>query len=227
MLERRSALEADLADLRDHDARAATIDGSLRDVDARLSLCEAALDADRRAAAARLGDAVRGQLTPLALPHARFDVAVAGPAGEKVRFLFSGTAAFEPAPLADAASGGELSRVLLALTLASDAGAPTMVFDEVDAGVGGATARALAACLAEVATHRQVVVVTHLATVAAVADHHFVVERSATPGGAASIRGLTGQDRVAEIARMLAGDPADPVALTHAEALLAGDHAAT
>jgi DNA repair protein RecN (Recombination protein N) len=159
------------------------------------------------------------------LPHARFEVLVQGDAGEDVGFLFAGSGAFEPAPLADAASGGELSRVMLALTLATRAEVPCVVFDEVDAGVGGKTARSLAACLAELARDHQVIVVTHLATIAAAATHHLVVTRSATADGPAELRAVAGEDRIAEIARMLAGDAADPVALAHASALLDGQSA--
>ncbi|HEV3328260.1 MAG TPA: hypothetical protein VGZ33_02590, partial [Acidimicrobiales bacterium] len=112
-----------------------------------------------------------------------------------------------------------------ALTLATRAEVPCVVFDEVDAGVGGKTARSLATCLAELARDHQVIVVTHLATIAAVAANHLVVTRSAAADGPANLRTVTGQDRVAEIARMLAGDPADPVALAHASALLAGESA--
>jgi len=225
VLARRAVLGAELDALRGAAEAAERLDADLIAVEASLAKAEADLAAARATAATALAAAVRAHLGPLALPHARFEVVVAGPAGERVGFLFAGTAAFEPAPLAEAASGGELSRVMLALTLASDAGAATMVFDEVDAGIGGATARALASCLSEAARHRQVIVVTHLATVAAVAARHLVVTRGDGPEAPASLREVVGADRVAEIARMLAGDPRDPTALAHAEALLAGDHA--
>jgi DNA repair protein RecN (Recombination protein N) len=140
-------------------------------------------------------------------------------------FLGAGRGASAPAPLADVASGGELSRVMLALTLASPSRASCLVFDEVDAGVGGTTARTLAQCLAELATDHQVIVVTHLASVAAAAMHQIVVTRSDARGEPASIRQLDGEDRVPEIARMLAGDSTDPVAIAHASGLLAGDSA--
>jgi len=226
VLDARRALGAELEALEEAAAASATLAADLTELESRLSAEEARLSDERRAAAERLGDRVRERLAPLALPHARFEVVASGPAGERVTFLFSGSAAFEPAPLAEAASGGELSRVMLALTLASGAGASTMVFDEVDAGIGGATARALAACLAEVARHRQVIVVTHLATVAAVAVRHLVVAKPPDPAAPATLRHVEGPERVAEIARMLSGDVTDPAALAHAEALLAGDHAA-
>jgi len=227
VLARRDELAVELEGLRADDERSVALDGQLAAVEAALEEAESEVNARRHVAAASLSDGVRARLGPLALAHARFEVLVEGPAGERVSFRFAGSEAFEPAPLAEAASGGELSRVMLALTLASNAGAETMVFDEVDAGVGGVTARSLAACLAEVATSRQVVVVTHLATVAAAAAHHIVVTKPEAPGDPATVQAVSGAARVAEVARMLAGDPTDPVAITHAEALLAGDPAAS
>ena len=114
---------------------------------------------------------------------------------------------------------------MLALTLATRGEVPCVVFDEVDAGVGGKTARSLATCLAELAADHQVLVVTHLATIAAAATSHLVVSRSASADGPAEVRAVSGEERVAEIARMLAGDATDPVALAHATALLAGESA--
>jgi DNA repair protein RecN (Recombination protein N) len=221
---RRDALGQELVALRDDEARSREVDGELADVTAALAVAAEHVLAARRAAASAVADGVRGRLAELALPQARFEVAVEGPAGEQVQFRFAGSSSFAPGPLVEAASGGELSRVMLALTLATRASAPCVVFDEVDAGVGGATARSLAACLAELARTRQVLVVTHLATVAAVAAHHLVVTRSGD-GRAAQVDAVAGRVRVCEVARMLAGDPRDPVAIAHAEALLEGDPA--
>jgi DNA repair protein RecN (Recombination protein N) len=225
VLRRRVVLGEELERLRDDEVRSKDLDEDLARLEAALGHAELRVRAEREQAARVLAEAVQHRLAPLALPHARFEVLVQGDAGEDVGFLFAGSGAFEPAPLADAASGGELSRVMLALTLATRAEVPCVVFDEVDAGVGGKTARSLATCLAELAQDHQVIVVTHLATIAAVAANHLVVTRSATPDGPADLRTVTGQDRVAEIARMLAGDPADPVALAHAAALIAGESA--
>jgi DNA repair protein RecN (Recombination protein N) len=223
VLSERVALGAELERLEDDDVRSRELDDELGVLEAKLADAEAELLARRTVAAGGLAAGVQARLASLAMPQARFDVAVAGSAGEQVAFLFAGSDAFEPAPLADAASGGELSRVMLALTLASRSGASTMVFDEVDAGVGGATALSLASCLAEVARHRQVLVVTHLATVAAAATHHVVVTRGVTADDPTSVEVVDGDARVREIARMLAGDPDDAVALAHATALLTGD----
>jgi DNA repair protein RecN (Recombination protein N) len=222
VLARRAALASDVERLEAADATLRELDGAIDASAQRVGVEEARLLGQRTAGAAVLGEAVTAQLERLALARATFTVAVGGAAGEDVTFLFSGSASFAPAPLADAASGGELSRVMLALTLCARSGAPTIVFDEVDAGVGGATARVLAACLADVAQERQVLVVTHLASIAAVAAHHFVV----TPGDGTiptTLLAVSGDERTREIARMLAGDASDPVALDHARALLAGD----
>lgn len=220
VLARRDQLAADLERLEADEARATQVGGELDRTEHDLEVAEGALRRQRTDAAAALAAAVAGRLGPLALPHAAFDVRVEGAAGELVTFLFSGTGAFEPAPLADAASGGELARVMLALTLATRAVASCVVFDEVDAGVGGETARSLAACLDETAHRAQVIVVTHLASVAAVATHHVVVERGTRAGDPARVGAVRDAARVAEVARMLAGNASDPTATAHAAALL-------
>lgn len=225
VLDRRVALDTEIERLRTDEATAVELEGGLTALETRLSTEEAALRDARQRTATTLAARVQDRLGTLALGHARFEVTVEGSAGEQVQFLFAGSGAFEPAPLADVASGGELSRVMLALTLASPTKASCLVFDEVDAGVGGATARTLAQCLAELATEHQVIVVTHLATVAAAAAHQVVVTRSDALGDPALVRLLNGEERIEEIARMLAGDPHDPVAIAHASGLLAGDSA--
>jgi DNA repair protein RecN (Recombination protein N) len=129
-----------------------------------------------------------------------------------------------PRPLAKIASGGELSRVMLALKTLQGTleGQMTLVFDEVDAGIGGATARAVAERIRALAADHQVIVVTHLAQIAAIADRHYVVEKIAEGAEAVTvIREVGGEERVAEIARMLAGS-VDEVALGHARQLLEG-----
>jgi DNA repair protein RecN (Recombination protein N) len=132
--------------------------------------------------------------------------------------------ASEPArPLAKIASGGEVSRVMLALKSALGAAddTPILVFDEVDAGIGGATATAVGRRLALIARDHQVLVVTHLAQVAAFADHHVVVTRSAHDGRATTtVSTVEGEDRVTEIARMLSGTDSD-ASTEHARQLLA------
>jgi DNA repair protein RecN (Recombination protein N) len=132
-----------------------------------------------------------------------------------------------PRPLAKIASGGELSRVMLALKTLQTMpdGQVTLVFDEVDAGIGGAAATAVAERIRLLASTQQVIVVTHLAQIAAVADRQFVVEKSLVEGSAVTvIREVSGDERVAEVARMLAGGT-DEVALSHACQLLGGESA--
>jgi DNA repair protein RecN (Recombination protein N) len=225
VLARRASLDDEVARLRADETTAAELEARLSALATTLEVEERALLEARARTGEQLTSSIQDRLGSLALAHARFEVRVEGPAGEQVQFLFAGSGAFEPAPLADVASGGELSRVMLALTLASPTRAACLVFDEVDAGVGGATARTLAGCLAELATDHQVIVVTHLASVAAAAAHQVVVARSDVSGGPAMILRLDGDARIEEIARMLAGDPTDPVAIAHASGLLAGDSA--
>ena len=139
-------------------------------------------------------------------------------------FLYRSGAGLTPRPLKRIASGGELSRVMLAakVVLGQADGADTLVFDEVDAGVGGATARALAAVLADLAQTHQVIVVTHLAQVAVQGSAHYVVRKHEVPDGGApetELSQISGEDRVSEIARMLSGDATD-VSLEHARQLL-------
>ena len=188
----------------------------------------------RRAAAEALADRVRGELADLAMPHARLTFSVTpadelGPTGaDRIELLFTANPGSEPRPLGKVASGGELSRVRLALevvlagTEVRDGHGPaTLVFDEVDAGVGGRVAVAIGRRLATLAKTNQVVVVTHLAQVAAFADRHWMVVKSddgqVTTSG---VREVTSTDRATELARMMAGLETTDSALAHAGELL-------
>ncbi len=215
-------------------ARAAEIDGLLErasGLDTELAAARAAvagagddLAAARRGAGKRLGDAAVGHMRELGLrdPVVRVDVAPAepGPHGaDRVELAFASDAGLTPGPAAKTASGGELSRLVLALRLASGAGeAPVVAFDEVDAGVGGATALALGRKLARLAEGRQILCVTHLPQVAAFAATHYAVDRD---GNEATVRLVDGADRVAELSRMLSGLPESERGREHAEELLA------
>lgn len=182
----------------------------------------------RTSAADGFAAAVATELGALAMPHARLTFAVTpgdlGPYGaDVVDLLFSANPGSEPRSLGKVASGGELSRVRLALevVLAADRPGGTLVFDEVDAGVGGRVAVEIGRRLAELARHSQVVVVTHLAQVAAFADRHFVVVKAddgqVTTSGVAQ---LPEQERTAELARMMAGLETTDSALAHAGELV-------
>lgn len=176
----------------------------------------AALSAARRDAAKRLERAVGRELPPLRLEKARFVVAVDtlpesgwGPGGaDAVHFLIAANPGQEPGPLARVASGGELSRLMLALkvVLARASPAPCLIFDEVDSGIGGATAAAVGERLARVAQRLQVLVVTHSPQVAARGTAHLRVVKQSVRGGATTrVEALEGPNRREEIARMLAG----------------------
>jgi DNA repair protein RecN (Recombination protein N) len=143
---------------------------------------------------------------------------------DRVELLLSANPGHEPRPLGRAASGGELSRVMLALrvVLAGTDKTPTLVFDEVDAGVGGRTAAAVGRRLAQLARHHQVLVVTHLPQIAAFADRHFTVEKHAAEGVTRTeVQALDDAGRVTELSRMLAGMEGSGLAQAHAEELLA------
>jgi len=196
---------------------------------ARLGHAEACetLSAARRDAARRLERYVTDTLPDLGLAG-RFAVALvplAEPAGhgaEAVEFRVSLNPGTEPGSLARVASGGELSRLMLSIktVLARVDRVPTLVFDEVDVGIGGRTAHRVAEMLKRVALHHQVFVITHLAQLAARADHHLLVEKDAGPGSNVAVSELRGEDRIRELARLLGGDPESEVSLEHARELL-------
>lgn len=225
---RRAARDA--ARLAGSDDRIAALDAAIAAADAELAGLAATLTGTRRAAAAALAERVEAELAALAMPRARltFDVVDAGAlgphGGDEVALLFTANPGGTPGPLARVASGGELSRVRLALEVVLAAGSDghTFIFDEVDAGVGGAVALEIGRRLARLAEHAQVIVVTHLAQVAAFADRHYVVRKSddgqVTTAG---IREVVGAERADELARMMAGLEGTDAARAHAAELLA------
>ncbi len=185
----------------------------------------------RRDAASRLEDEVRAVFPDLGLEKGEFQVglsALSGPGaggGEKVEFLVSLNPGFEPGPLSRVASGGELSRVMLVLKsiLAGIDRVPTLIFDEIDAGIGGEVALRVAAKLERVAENHQVFVITHLPQLASRAHHQLLVEKGETDGLASTrVRELEGEQRVVELARMLGGDSESQASREHARELLEG-----
>jgi DNA repair protein RecN (Recombination protein N) len=161
----------------------------------------------REFAAVQLTESVRAQLPRVALPNASLRFDVDGVDGSEAQILFTANPGLPEGPLQSLASGGELSRVLLALSLETAHEDAVAVFDEIDAGLGGQVAQQIGQCLREVGLQQQVLAVTHLASVAAQANHHFVIEKSIVNGlTATAVRQVTGDERVHEIARMLAGD---------------------
>ncbi|NNE13233.1 MAG: DNA repair protein RecN, partial [Ilumatobacter sp.] len=189
----------------------------------------AAVGAQRRAAAPKLAEAVEARLRSLAMPDAAVGVEVGRSAddhpGDEVRFLLSANPGSPLLPLQRVASGGELARAMLALRLVlagagEDATMSTLVFDEVDAGIGGSAAAAVGGALADLGRHHQVLIVTHLPQVAALATSQLVVSKTVRDGATfTSVEPVDGDDRVAEVARMLAGTATGP-ALEHARDLL-------
>lgn len=188
------------------------------------------ISAARRQAAPPLAAAVTQAMQTLGMAGGRFDVAfeaLAQPQAhglETLEFLVAGHAGSSPRPLAKVASGGELSRLALAIavtTLRQGGGASTLIFDEIDAGIGGAVGDTVGALMKQLGQTHQVLAVTHLAQVAACADHHFVVSKQARDGSTASdVRASSGEARVVEIARMLGGERMADTSLAHAQAML-------
>jgi DNA repair protein RecN (Recombination protein N) len=183
----------------------------------------------RAAAAPKLSERVLEELAQLAMDDADFAVELQprdelGPAGaERVELLIAPNPGVPPMPLRDTASGGETSRLMLALlTAAGAAGETTLVFDEVDAGIGGQTARAVGERLRALAEARQIVCITHLPQIASLARRHFRIEKSAESDLArTTVEALQESEVVAELCRMLGADTSDAGARRHAEELLA------
>lgn len=195
-----------------------------------------ALSAGRRAAAEQVATRVEDELRRLAMPHATFTIGVnqrgegwqaLGPRGmDEVEFRFSANPGVPPRPLRETASGGELARAMLAIRgivpLGDDV--ETLIFDEVDQGIGGLTAGAVGERLARLAQHRQVVCITHLPQVAAYGERHFAIAKlsDATAGTTeTTVSQVSGESRLFELCRMLGATPTDVAARQHAEDLLA------
>jgi DNA repair protein RecN (Recombination protein N) len=223
VIDERESIRHRLAELESHDARAAALDAELTEArDAERSAAAAVAKA-RQAAAPVLAGGVQERLRTLAMPNARVDVRVEGDGpADDVRFLLAANPGSSPQPIAKVASGGELSRVTLALRLELTAGPPSLVFDEVDAGIGGEAAWAVAGALASLATRHQILVVTHLPQVAAFADRQLRVAKEVdATSTTATVTVLDAGDRVEELARMLSGQPDSDVGREHALELLA------
>ncbi len=213
---------ARLAELGNRERRAAELDDQLTVARETRDEAAAKVGAARRAAAPLLAAEVQARLAALAMPRATLEIAVGDDdPGDRVTFSLAANPGMEPAPIQRAASGGELSRVLLALRLVLSGGPDTMVFDEVDAGIGGATALEVGKALAEVANGAQVLVVTHLAQVAAHADQQVRIAKSAAEDATTTtVEPVDGEARVVELSRMLSGTPDSAAARSNAEELL-------
>jgi len=208
-----------------------SLDQEIREMEQKLQKLERSLLAkakklslDRRKVAARLSHAMQTELASLSFNQALFEVSITGADSQQVaalsatgcdtvEFLFSANPGEPPKPLASVVSGGELSRLMLAMKclLARRDRVDTVIFDEIDAGIGGEAAEAVARKIEELAGHHQVFCITHLPRIASRADGHFLVEKVAEHNRSrTTIRCLTREDRVVELARMLGGDKPTP-----------------
>lgn len=211
-----------LDELGDRERRAAALEDDLAAACLVRDEAAAKVGAARRSAAPQLATSVQARLAALAMPKATLEITVGDDdPGDRVTFLLAANPGMAPAPIQRAASGGELSRVLLALRLVLSGGPDTMVFDEVDAGIGGATALEVGSALSEVAETSQVLVVTHLAQVAAHADQQVRIAKSADEDATTTtVESVGGEARVVELSRMLSGTPDSAAARSNAKDLL-------
>ncbi|HET8566215.1 MAG TPA: DNA repair protein RecN [Solirubrobacterales bacterium] len=220
----------EIARLEGAETRTAEAEAALAAAEARRAKLGGKLSAGREAAVEPLQERVAAELALLSMEGATLQVALDphpeayGASGrETVELRVAPNPGIEPAPLRDAASGGELSRVMLALSgLGRGGAAATMVFDEIDAGVGGNTARVVGERLRALGRERQVICITHLPQVASLADAHFRLEKNVTgKQSLATVERLEGEAVVGEIRRMLGGKRSDEAATRHARQLLA------
>ena len=232
VIDRRAALQVELDELGASDERAAELGEAERQARASYVAAAEALHRSRTAAADALGAALSRDLSELAMPACRVQVgvsAVSDPArwsrtgSDDVEFFFSPNPGEDLRPLARIASGGELSRFMLAVRLLTrrDNAGQTLIFDEVDAGIGGAAADAVGARLQALGRHQQVLCVTHLAAIAARADTHFEIVKQVKGGRTqTSVRKLDAPEREREVARMIAGAAVTPSVLASAREML-------
>jgi len=202
-------------------ARVDAVDQEINELEQREATLARRAKGERDVAAAKLTAAVSRQMSRVALANATVRFVVEGDDGSDAQIFFAPNPGQPEGPLSALASGGELSRVLLALSLETVHSDVVAVFDEIDAGLGGQVAQQIGECLREVGQQQQVLAITHLASVAARADHHFVIEKTIEEGATrTSVREVRGDDRVREIARMLAGDTVTPESRALATQLL-------
>jgi len=221
-------VQRELEQLRNREETRHELDRALAGQEGRMRARGAELSAGRRQAALRLKDAMERELHQLAMKNAHFAVAFEEladprPTGlDRVEFLFSPNPGEAPKPLARIASGGELSRLMLALKqILPESDVPTLVFDEVDTGIGGAVSALVGRKLKNVARRQQVLCITHLPQVAAFADHHYRVEKRVEGGRTVTAVALLGaEERVAEMARMLGGERITEKTREHAREMI-------
>ncbi|OGG06868.1 MAG: DNA repair protein RecN [Candidatus Glassbacteria bacterium RIFCSPLOWO2_12_FULL_58_11] len=231
----REKLEARLAEAGQDEYELAGLRAEIRELSASLAEAAANLTQARKQSAVRLGKEVSRRLSGLGMSGGRFEIEFAGTeaagsgteyltsGADRITFLLSTNPGIPLMPLSEVASGGELSRIMLAVksSLVEIESPSTMIFDEVDAGIGGKVGGMVGVYLDEIAQKNQVLVITHLASIAGFADIHLLVEKFTEDGRTTTrVRGLTKQERPAEIARMLGGDAGSETSLAHARQIL-------
>ena len=229
LAEQLPSLQAQLLDLDSSEEQIEKLEVQLAAMESQLAAAAKNLSQERKKAAKELSKRVSDELSQLAMGDAQLEISIGelvefeSSGADRVEFLLANRSGAEPRPLAKGASGGELSRIMLAieLVLAGKSPLPTMIFDEVDAGVGGGAAVELGRRLRELAKSTQVIVVTHLPQVAAFADHQIRIFKDSTGGvSASSVSVLNQIEREQELARMLSGNSDSEIALSHAKELL-------
>ncbi len=218
--------EAELQDLQDAESTIETLELDKETLAKKLNALATSLTKARQSVAEPLSKNISKELKPLGMENAVFEVqleplAELNPQGkDKITFLFSANLGEAPSALSNVASGGELSRVMLALNVVSGTDVPILAFDEVDAGIGGKTARAVGKLLKQLAKNHQILVVTHLPQVAAYADAHFYVEKQEQDGRTlTTVKKLELKEQELELARMLSGNISE-ASLANARELL-------
>ena len=223
VIEYREKISARIDELNSFELVASNLEKEIEAYRRDIKVVEDEILSIRREGSRRLAHGVVERLHSLAMPHAVFEVQLDHSGiGDPVIFMFSSNKGEKPGPVAKIASGGELSRLMLAIRLLSQSDVPTMIFDEVDAGIGGRTAASVGEALAELSQTKQVIVVTHLAQIASYANNQISVTKSIRNGRTVTeAKSVSGEDRVMELARMLSGQNESEKAKEHARELLA------
>ncbi|MFQ5441389.1 MAG: DNA repair protein RecN [Thermodesulfobacteriota bacterium] len=237
VLKKKEAIDGEIENLENLEERTAFMESELKEAEERARVSAERLSIERKKAAVKLKSDMETELETLGMEGAVFEVIIeteeervtgAGfkfneRGADRVRFYISANPGEEVKPLARIASGGELSRIMLALKRVTAAGrVPTLIFDEIDAGIGGAMAQVVGAKLKRVSTSRQVFCITHLPQIAAFADNHYVVEKNTTEDArtVTSVKKLEGAGKVEQISRMLGGMNVTETTRRHAKELM-------
>lgn len=229
VLSYKEKIDGELTDLENYDSDVAQLTAALTAAQEAAEAAAAALSRQRKEAAAALSKVIREKLILLGMPDARLTFALSPAAmnqrgADELAILFSANAGEGEKPLAKIASGGELSRLALAIKTAfaaGDSAAGSMVFDEIDAGIGGKTAQMVAECIASVAIYKQVLCITHLPQIACMADSHFYLSKGAVQGKTKTvIQRLTAPEQIKEIARMASGIDMSAASLDNAREMI-------